>query len=312
MTVSVVTTAPVGSARTRRPDRSRGSIRHQLAGWAFIAPTAVTILILFLLPLAIVLFMSLSDWPLLGSPTVIGIGNYVEIFSDPGYIGAILFTLGYTLLATVAIFVLALLLSAFLNSSRRGSKFYRIAIFAPYVVGLSTASLMWVVNYNDQVGIYAHALRWLGIVDGPVGFFDTPLSATLAVTVMIVWKFVGFQVIILLVALQSIPASVNEAAMMDGASSWQRFFSITLPFLRPTLALLLVLSVTGSLLAFDQFVVMTQGGPDNSTVTLVMSIYNTAFTSFDLGKAAALSIIMLIALVVINGLQMKFVKGSDK
>lgn len=308
----VVASASARPVRARRSRGSRGNVRHQLVGWAFIGPTAITILVLFMLPLAIVLFMSLSDWPLLGSPTLIGFGNYVDIFTDPGYIGAILFTLGYTALATIAIFVLALLLAAFLNSSRRGAKFYRIAIFAPYVVGLSAASLMWVVNYNDQVGIFAQALRWLGIADGPVGFFDTPLSATLAVTFMIVWKFVGFQVIILLVALQSIPSSVNEASVMDGANAWQRFLYITLPFLRPTLALLLVLSVTGSLLAFDQFMVMTQGGPDNTTVTMVMSIYNTAFTSFDLGKAAALSIIMLIALVVINGLQLKFVKGTDK
>ena len=301
-----------GRALTPPSRKSKAAARQTAAGWAFIAPTAVTILVLFVLPLAIVVFMSLSDWPLLGSPKVIGVGNYLEIFSDPSYISAILFTLGYTALATVAIFVLALVLAAFLNSTRRGAKFYRVAIFAPYVVGLSTASLMWVVNYNDQVGIYAQVLRWLGIVDGPVGFFDTPLSATLAVTFMIVWKFVGFQVIILLVALQSIPSSVNEASVMDGTNAWQQFRYITLPFLRPTLALLLVLSVTGSLLAFDQFTVMTQGGPDNSTVTLVMSIYNTAFTSYDLGKAAALSIIMLIALVVINGLQLKFVKGSDK
>lgn len=308
----VASTLSAGPVLTRR---SRGAGRHRrqaAAGWAFIAPTAVTIAVLFVLPLAIVVYMSLSDWPLLGSPTFIGVGNYVAIFSDSGYVVAILFTLGYTLLATVAIFVLALFLAAFLNSARRGAKFYRIAIFAPYVVGLSTASLMWVVNYNDQVGIFAAALRWLGIADGPVGFFDTPLSATLAVTVMIVWKFVGFQVIILLVALQSIPSSVNEASMIDGANAWQRFRYVTLPFLRPTLALLLVLSVTGSLLAFDQFMVMTQGGPDNTTVTMVMSVYNTAFTSFDLGTAAALSIILLVALVVINALQLRFVKGSDK
>jgi multiple sugar transport system permease protein len=272
----------------------------------------VTIAVLFILPLAIVVYMSLSDWPLLGSPTLIGVQNYVDIFTDPSYLGAIAFTLGYTVLTTVAIFALALLLAGFLNSARRGSKFYRIAIFAPYVVGLSTASLMWVVNYNDQVGIYAQVLRWLGIADGPVGFFDTTLSATIAVTVMIVWKFVGFQVIILLVALQSIPDSVNEASMLDGANAWQRFRFITLPFLRPTLALLLVLSVTGSLLAFDQFVVMTQGGPDNTTITMVMSVYNTAFLSFDLGTAAALSIILLLALVLINAVQMRLVKGSDK
>jgi len=150
------------------------------------------------------------------------------------------------------------------------------------------------------------------LADGSVTMTDADNGATLAVTFMIVWKFVGFQVVILLVALQSIPASVNEASVVDGANAWQRFRFITIPFLRPTLALLLVLSVTGSLLAFDQFAVMTQGGPDNSTVTIVMSIYNTAFTSFDLGKAAALSIIMLVALVVINAAQLRFVRGSDK
>lgn len=301
-----------GSARVRRPRTTARTLRHRLAAWAFIAPTAATIAVLFVVPLAIVIFMSLSDWPLLGSPTFIGIGNYVDVFTDSSYVGAIVFTLGYTVIVTIAIFVLALLLAAFLNSSRPGAKLYRIAIFAPYVVGLSTASLMWVVNYNDQVGIFAAALRWLGIVDGTVGFFNTPLSATLAVTVMIVWKFVGFQVIILLVGLQSIPSTVNEASMIDGANAWQRFRYITLPLLRPTLALLLVLSVTGSLLAFDQFAVMTQGGPDNSTVTVVMSVYNTAFTSFDLGTAAALSIVLLVALVVINALQMRFVKGTDR
>jgi multiple sugar transport system permease protein len=299
-----------------RPGRSgRSGIRrtgHALTGIAFVAPTAVTIAALFVLPLAIVVYMSLSDWPLLGSPTFIGVGNYLEIFAEQKYLGVIAFTLGYTVLCTITIFVIALAMATFLDSKRRGVRFYRAAIFAPYVVGLSTASLMWVVNYNDQVGIFAHILRTLGIADGNVGFFQTPLSATLAVIVMIVWKFVGFQVIILLVTLQSIPDSVNEAAVCDGANAWQRFRYVTLPFLRPTLALLLVLSVTGSLLAFDQFTVMTQGGPDNSTVTIVMSIYNTAFTSFDLGKAAALSIVLLVALVIINALQLKFVKGSDK
>ncbi|MDR1432693.1 MAG: sugar ABC transporter permease, partial [Propionibacteriaceae bacterium] len=250
----------------------------------FVAPTAIIILILFVLPLGIVVFMSLSDWPLLGQPKFQGIQNYIAIASQEQFLNAIVFTLGYTLLCTIAIFVLALVMAALLNSPRRGVPFYKTAVFLPYVVGISTASLMWVVDYNDQVGIFSAVLRWLGISDGPVGFFRTPLSATLAVVVMIVWKYVGFQVVLLLMALQAIPASVNEAAMCDGATAWQRFRHITVPFLRPTLALLLVLSVTGSLLAFDQFTVMTQGGPDNTTVTMVMAIYNTAFTSYDLGK----------------------------
>ena len=105
---------------------------------------------------------------------------------------------------------------------------------------------------------------------------------------MVVWKFVGFQVIVLLVGLQSIPDQLYEAARMDGANTWHRLRYITVPYMRPTFALLLVLSITGSLLSFDQFLVLTRGGPDNSTVTLVFAIYNSAFQGFDLGKAAAL------------------------
>jgi multiple sugar transport system permease protein len=110
-------------------------------------------------------------------------------------------------------------------------------------------------------------------------------------------------VIVLLVGLQSVPAELYEAARMDGAGTWQRLRYITLPFLRPTLALLFILSITGSLLAFDQFQVLTHGGPDSSTVTLVMAIYDTAFRQFSLGKAAALSVVLLVALVLLNGIQ---------
>jgi multiple sugar transport system permease protein len=128
---------------------------------------------------------------------------------------------------------------------------------------------------------------------------------------LVVWKFIGFQVLVLLVGLQSIPGELYEAARVDGASTLQRLRFITLPFLRPTLALLLILSITGSLLAFDQFLVLTKGGPDNSTITVMFAVYNTAFQRFALGKAAALSVVLLVALVILNAVQFKFLRPKD-
>ena len=126
---------------------------------------------------------------------------------------------------------------------------------------------------------------------------------------MITWRFAGFYMLILLTGLQAIPRDVYEAARVDGASRWRTLRSITLPLLRPTIALVLILSVTGSLLAFDQFCILTGGGPDNSTVTVVLAIYREAFFLFDLGQAAAISVIVLVLLLVLNVVQFRVLRA---
>ena len=138
-----------------------------------------------------------------------------------------------------------------------------------------------------------------------------PLAALFSVITLVVWKFVGFQVIVLLVGLQSIPEDLYEAARVDGASTFQRLRYITVPGLKPTLALLTVLSITGSLLAFDQFYVLTHGGPDNSTVTVVLALYNKAFQSFRLGDAAAEAVVLLVVLVIINVIQLRLLRRRE-
>ena len=277
----------------------------------FVAPTAVIVLALFLVPLGILVYMSFTDWPLLGSPTVNGVQNYQDITSDTTFLNAITFTLLYTALTTVIVFAVSFVLVAIANSPRKGSKLYRTAFFLPYVVGTAAASLMWFVNYNDQIGIYTRIVEALHLTSGPVGFLDTPVKATFSVILMVVWKFIGFQVVVLLVGLQSVPAELYEAARVDGASTWQRLRYITVPLLRPTLALLFILSITGSLLSFDQFVVLTAGGPDNATITMVYALYKTAFSSFDLGSAAALSVVLLISLILLNVLQLRLLREKD-
>ena len=300
---AAATGAPRAPAPRRRP--GHGSLtRRPTTGWLFVLPAALIVVVLFLLPLGVLLVMSFTDWPLLGAPEPAGLENYASIPDDDLFVGAIGFTLLYTALATALIFGISFVLAAVSASPRRGAAFYRTAFFLPYVVGTAAAALIWYAAVNPRTGVMERLARAVGLTDGSFGFLATPDKALWTTLSLVVWKFIGFQVVVLVVGLQSVPGELYEAARMDGASSLQRLRWITLPFLRPTLALLLVLSVTGSLLAFDQFYVLTGGGPDRSTVTLVFAIYQTAFTSFDLGRAAALSVVLLLALVAVNGLQL--------
>jgi multiple sugar transport system permease protein len=288
-----------------------GGGRRPLTGLLFVAPTAVVVAVLFVVPLLILVYMSFSDWPLLGSPTLNGVENYRQIADDDQFLGAIKFTLIYTAITTVVLSAAAFVLVGISISRRRGARFYRTAFFLPYVVGVAAASLMWFVDVNDQLGVFNRVLQAVGLIEEPVGFLATPNKALFTVIALVVWKFVGFQVVVLMVGLQAIPNELYEAAHVDGASTWQRLRFITFPSLKPTLALLTVLSVTGSLLAFDQFLVLTHGGPDNSTITLVLALYNTAFQSFELGHAAALAVVLLIALIILNGLQLRLLRDRD-
>lgn len=302
--------APASTGPVLKGTVSVGS-RRPLTGMLFVAPTALIVGVLFLVPLGILIWMSLTDYPLLGAPEWTGLDNYTGIPDNELFLGAIKFTLTYTAVTTVVIFLVSFVLVAISGSPRRGARVYRTAYFLPYVVGTAAASLMWFINYDTGVGVFNALLLRAGLVDSPVSFLGSPRLAFWSVIVLVVWKFIGFQVLVLLVGLQSIPRELYEACRVDGANAWQQLRHITLPFMTPTLALLFILSVTGSLLAFDQFLILTKGGPDNSTVTLVYAIYNTAFVSFDLGRAAALSIVLLASLILINGVQLSLLRRRD-
>jgi multiple sugar transport system permease protein len=313
--VSLTTTragagTPTDAAVAQR--RKRAAARRPLTGLLFVAPTAVIVAGLFLVPLAILVYMSFTDWPLLANPTPNGVDNYKNLADDSQFIGAITFTLLYTAIITVVLYIVAFAMVAIANSPRRGSRFYRTAFFLPYVIGTAAASTMWWVDSNDSLGVFNKALKSAGLIDHPVGFLDTPNKALFTVISLVVWKFVGFQMIVLLVGVQSIPGELYEAARVDGATTAQQVRYITIPGLRPTLALLTVLSVTGSLLAFDQFYVLTHGGPDNSTMTVVLALYNKAFQSFSLGSAAAEAVVLLVALILLNVIQMRLLRSREK
>ncbi|MEH0573421.1 MULTISPECIES: sugar ABC transporter permease [Streptomyces] len=303
------------TARPARRPRTAAPLwrSRKVQGLGYAAPTAVFVAVFFLLPLLLVGQMSLSDWPLLaGDQGANAPENYTDIGDSPLFWPAVRFTLLYTVIVTVILLGLALLLALLVQESRPGAGFFRTVYFLPGALGLASASLLFWGLYSPTTGPLSRTLEKLGLVDDPVSFLGTPTSALLSTVFLVVWKFAGFYMLILLVGLQRIPHEVYEAARMDGASRGQIFRSITLPLLRPSLALSLLLCVTGSLLAFDQFFVLTKGGPDNSTVTVVQLIYREAFQRLNLGTAAALSIVVLAALLLLNVLQFRGLRRADE
>lgn len=298
---------------TKVNGRPRASMarNRSVVGSIYALPTLIVVGVLFLAPLALMLWMSLSKWPLIGQHTYNAPSNYRALSDNQLAKGAIWFTLKYTLIVTVLLTVIGLCLALLMQENRRGTSVFRTTIFIPSAIGLATASLLFLGLFSPQVGPVGPLLRNLGLAHGEVDFLGTPNAALFSSIALIVWRFAGFNMLLVLVGLNSIPTELYDAARVDGASRWQLFRSITLPLLRPTLALLLILSITGSLLAFDQFFILTRGAPSNSTVSIVMVVYREAFTRFNLGTAAALSTILLVALFLLNALQFRILRGSD-
>ncbi|MDQ4024070.1 MAG: sugar ABC transporter permease [Actinomycetota bacterium] len=297
-----------------RPAHSAVARRQALQGWAYAAPTAIFVGVLFVLPILLVGQMSASDWPLLAGNQGINLPeNFTDAVQHRYFWDSVVFTVKYTVIATVLLIGLGLGLALLVQESSRWTNALRTAILVPSALGLASASLLFYALYSPQVGPVSPLLQRLGLADGPVSFLGSPDAALWSTVFLIVWRFAGFYMLLLMVGLQGIPHDVLEAARMDGANRRQTFAKVTLPLLRPSLALCTVLCVTGSLLAFDQFYILTKGGPDNSTLTVVQLIYNVAFQGQnDLGLAAALSIIVLVVLVVVNVAQLRAMRSGSE
>jgi multiple sugar transport system permease protein len=284
--------------------------QQKRAGVLFVLPSVVFTLLFFIIPLIMTVWMSLNNWSLLGGHSFTGLGNYSELARDPQYGRSLWFTTQYTLMVTPPIFILAFILALLVNLPLRGVGFFRTAYFLPVVIGLAASSLLWVWLLNDRVGVFNAILLQLGLIQKPVVWLGTKSLAVGSIIVSIVWKTVGLTMVLLLTGMQAIPEELYQAAMVDGAGFWGQLARITLPLLRRTFALALVISVIGSYLAFDQFYILTRGGPRNQTITVVYWIYLNSFTYFKMGYGAAQSIILLIILAILSMVQLRLLRSE--
>nr|WP_246225547.1 sugar ABC transporter permease [Rhizobium daejeonense] len=281
---------------------------HGWLGLAFIAPSMVFIIGLFVIPLAMTIWMSFYHWPLLGRRKFIGLENYVELLGDTQLWHSLGFTLLYTVLVTAAILAVAFPLALLVDRPLKSAGFFRTVFFMPVVIGFGAASTLWMWLLNPDSGVFSRLLQGLGLVDAAPRPLESFWPALAVIILMVVWKTAGFTMVILLTGLQSIPAEVVEAAKIDGAGVFSRFRRITLPLMRNSLLLAMVLNITSSMLAFDQFFIITQGGPENSTISAVFSIYLASFSSYRLGYGSALSFALLVVLVAISSIQLSFMR----
>lgn len=285
--------------------------RESLIGALYAFPAGAFVVVFFVLPLLLAFWMSLNSWPLIGEPSFNAPDNYEAIGKNKLFLDSIWFTVKYTFVVTAIFLTVSLGLALLVQNSRPGVGFLRTAFLLPSAVGLSSAALLFYAMYNNDFGPLGEIFRILGLAHGDPNFLGTPDNAFASTVAMVAWRFAGFNMIILLTGLQAIPLDVYEAARIDGASWFQQLRYITLPLLRPTILLILILSITGSLLAFEPFYVLTAGGPSNSTVTMVMTMFREAFSLFSLGKAAAIAMVLLVVLVAINAAQLYFFRNKD-
>jgi multiple sugar transport system permease protein len=279
--------------------------RRGLIGLLYLAPALAFVAAFTLYPLLQMSWMSLHNWSLIAQPKFVGFGNFVKIWHDPQFWAALKFTFKYTLLITPILMILGVLIALLTALNTPLRRFTRAVVFAPVVIGLGASSLLWYWLFSYDFGLINRLLLDLGIITDPIVWFGADANVAMwAVIVSIVWKVVGFGTLLFVAAIQAIPGEITEASMVDGATYWQRVHRITLPLIAKTILLVTLVSVIGSLLAFDQFYIMTAGQPRNLTATSVFQIYLNSFPYLKLGYGAAMSLVLAGIVLICTVLQM--------
>jgi multiple sugar transport system permease protein len=279
-------------------------------GLAFTSPALLLVGAFALFPLGFGVYISLTNWPLVGPYHFIGLSNYSSLIHNSEFLQSIVFTLKYTAIVTIPIFVVGYALAVFVRSNRRGTTVFRTLIFLPYIVGLVAESYMALVELQPSSGSVNFVLSKLGIASATTAWTVRTGLATTAICILVIWFASGLTMMLLMAGMQSIPTDLYESARVDGASWWSAERRITLPLLRRSIALSLIISVVGSFLAFNQFFIITDGGPGTSTVPVVMSIYQTAFADTDVGLASAMSVVLVIVVGLITFVQFHYLQGD--
>jgi ABC-type sugar transport system permease subunit len=265
--------------------------------WLLLAPSLAIFLLYRIVPLGWNAVLSLQKWSPLRPAEFAGFYHYEEmLFHDDVFWTSLGNTLVYMASAPAGI-ALALALALLVNAGIRGRTVYRAIIFVSYPLMTVAVGIIWRWLYDEKLGLINYALIRLGVIDRGIAFLDSFVWAMPAVMVATIWQIVGFFMIILLAGLQSIPPNLHEAAAIDGAGAGQRFLRITVPLLRPSLFLCLVLGIINSFTSFDLIYVMTRGGPNYATELMITYIYRAAFVLSQLDYAAALTVVLFALLL---------------
>lgn len=277
--------------------------REARAAYLFILPSLIFFVIFQAIPIISVIALTFTKYQLFSPPRLIVFQNYIKLFSDQRFIITLQNTLVITFLYVVGLVILGLLVALSVNAllSKSFRSFFKTFYFIPMMTSFAAVSVIWWYLLSANFGVVNHYLGELGIQ--PIPWTVSSKYAIYSVVIVAIWKNIGFDFIILLAGLQQIPRSVIEAAMIDGANAWDRFWSLTLTMLSPSLFFCIVINLIDGLQIFDIPQIMTNGGPGDATRTIVMYLYETGFRFFEMGYASTMSLVLLILIMILTIIQ---------
>nr|WP_316245326.1 sugar ABC transporter permease [Gracilibacillus timonensis] len=284
-------------------------ITPKTAPYIFVAPAVLLFLAFMVYPIISSFILSFQTRTG-GAYTFSGLDNYIRLFNDPLFYKAMGNTFIILLVQVPIMLFLAVVLAVFLNSallSMRG--FYRVAFFTPAVTSLVAASIIFVLLLNTDYGLINYLLTSMGMER--IGWLTDATWAKISLIIVTTWRWTGYNMVIILAGLQGIPHSLYESASIDGASNIRKFFTITLPQLKPVLLFTFILSTIGTFQLFDEPYNLTNGGPNNATLTITYYLYNQGFEYFDFGYASAIAYIIVLFIAILSWLQFKVARDDD-
>jgi multiple sugar transport system permease protein len=293
-------TGALPQRRRRRDDRR--------VAWLFIAPVLIGFAVFYLYPTVRGVWWSFTDYSLLGDPAFVGMKNYAAVLQDKEFWNSMGVTLYYVIVNVTTQTALALLLAALMHRLTR-SVMLRTTLLLPWLVPNVTVGLVWLWLLDTNLGFVNHLITSMGLP--AVGFFTNPALGIPTISIVNTWAFTGYTALLFYAGMLQIPSDLYESASLDGAGEWRLFTRITLPLLRPVMALVLVVSLIGSFQIFDTVAVTTKGGPVNATRVIYYYIYQQAFTFFHMGYAATMAIVLVVILGVLTAVQLRLLRASE-
>ena len=262
--------------------------------YLMVAPAMAVFGVFILYPIFYMIYLSFFDWNLIGEMKYIGLENYTDMLSDKDFWQVLGNSVYYMVMVVIFQMILSLLLAAYLNRNTRVNRILQSIAFTPYITSMVSVAFIWMWLMDSDYGLLNYLLSLIGL--GPVGWLSDPKVAMNSLVLVSVWKGLGYNTIIIISAMQSVPGYLYEAAALDKTPRWKAFWKITLPMISPTLFFLALMNIIAALKVFETVNIMTQGGPMNSTNTLVYNIYQYGFDYFKIGYASALGVALMVVI----------------
>lgn len=300
------TISGVGGAKARRHWGGGYMFERRFAAFMFVLPSLLFLAVFVVYPIISAFYLSLHRYNLLEPPVWDGLGRYLLLMEDVRFYKALGNTMLFALMTVPVGTAISLLLAVLINQPLRAIYFFRTAYYLPVVTSFVAVSFIWLWIYEPQFGVLNQILEFLGLPT--FAWLRDPKTAMLSIAILSIWKNAGYNMIIFLAGLQGIPTYLYEAAEIDGASATQRFWHITVPMLSPTTFFVFVVYFIGALQMFTQSWILTQGGPLDSTLTVVYLIYQNGFEFLKMGSAAAMSVILFIFIAIVTYINTRIVR----